>query len=152
MKHTLEFETIINCTTEELFRFHADTKNLPLITPPGTTVHIIKLEKELKEGNTASLKIQKGLLSFVWELIFEKVEYPTLIVDVATKSPFKSFRHEHRFIPIDNSQTILKDKVTFSLPFGILSTPVVWFIEHDMKKMFRFRHHETKRILENPSA
>jgi ligand-binding SRPBCC domain-containing protein len=70
MKHTLEFETIINCTTEELFRFHADTKNLPLITPPGTTVHIIKLEKELKEGNTASLKIQKGLLSFILEFMF----------------------------------------------------------------------------------
>jgi ligand-binding SRPBCC domain-containing protein len=152
MKHTLEFETIINCTVEELFSFHADTKNLPIITPPGTTVDIIKLDNELKEGNTAVLKIKKGLLSFVWMLIFEKVEYPNLIVDVATKSPFKSFRHEHHFISVDDTHSILRDRVTFSLPFGILSTPIVWFIEHDMKKMFKFRHQETKRILENPSA
>jgi len=150
MKHTLEFETVINCTTEELFRFHADTNNLPLITPPGTTVNIIKLENELMEGNTAVLKIKKGLLSFVWELVFEKVEYPNLIVDVATKSPFKSFRHEHHFIFIDKTHSILKDKITFSLPFGILSTPIVWFIKNDMKKMFRFRHKVTKSIVENP--
>jgi len=152
MKHTLEFETKINCTTEALFRFHADTKNLPLITPSGTSVDIIQLEKELKEGNTAVLKIKKGLISFVWELIFEKVEYPNLIVDVATKSPFKSFRHEHHFISVDNAHSKLKDKITFSLPFGILSSPIVWFIKKDMNTMFTFRHQETKRILENPST
>ena len=152
MKHIFEFETMINCTTEELFRFHADTKNLPLITPSGTSVDIIQLEKELKEGNTALLKIKKGLVSFVWELIFVKVEYPNLIVDVATKSPFKSFRHEHHFSSIDSTHSILKDRITFSLPFGILSTLIVWFIKYDMKKMFKFRHQVTKRILENPSS
>ncbi len=143
MKHTLEFETIIDCTPERLFAFHADTNNLPLITPPDTTVEILKLDKELNEGNVAVLKIKKGLLSFVWELVFEKVEYPRLILDVATKSPFKTFRHEHHFLKIDKTHTLLKDRVTFSLSFWIFNRPIAWFIKKDMQKMFAYRHKKT---------
>ena len=95
MEHTLIFETTIPCHVKTLFDFHADTKNLPKITPSGTSVEILKLETPLKEGNEAILRIKKGLLPFVWKLIFEKIEYPHLIVDAATQSPFKSFRHEH---------------------------------------------------------
>ena len=152
MKHTVEFETIINCTPEKLFDFHADTKNLPLITPSDTTVTIVKIENELKEGNVAVLKIKKGLLSFTWELVFEKVNYPSLIVDMAIKSPFKSFRHKHQFIKIDETHTLLKDSVTFSLSFGILNKPIVWFIKKDMQKMFIFRHEQTKKFIEKVLA
>lgn len=148
MKHTIEFETIIECTPEALFAFHADTNNLPLITPPDTTVTIIKLDEDLKEGNVAVLKIKKGLLSFVWELVFEKVEYPRLILDVATKSPFKTFRHEHYFLKIDETHTLLKDRVSFSLSFWIFNRPIAWFIKKDMKKMFMFRHTKTAEAID----
>lgn len=143
MKHTLEFETIIGCTPERLFYFHADTNNLPLITPPGTKVEILKLEENLKQGNEAILKIKKGLVSFVWKLVFEKVEYPRLILDVATKSPFKTFRHEHHFLKLDETHTLLKDRVTFSLSFWIFNRPIAWFIKKDMQKMFAYRHKKT---------
>ena len=36
MKHTLIFETPLACSVKTLFDFHADTNNLPLITPPDT--------------------------------------------------------------------------------------------------------------------
>lgn len=147
MEHILEFESKIDCSVEKLFEFHSDTNNLPLITPPGTTVDIIKLDKELQEGNVAVLKIKKGLLSFVWELIFEKVVYPNLIVDVATRSPFKVFRHEHHFIKVNDTQSILRDKVTFSLPLEPLSILAVWFVKKDMQKMFTYRHQKTKETI-----
>jgi len=144
MKHTLIFETLIHCNVKTLFDFHADTKNLPSITPVDTSVEILKLEMPLKEGNEAVLRIKKGLLSFVWKLTFEKVKYPCLIVDVAIQSPFKSFRHEHHFIEVDESSTLLRDKVTFTLPFEPLSTPIAWLISRDMKKMFAYRHKKTQ--------
>lgn len=147
MKQRLQFQTVIQCSFQELFDFHADTNNLPLITPPGVKVEIIELQKELKEGNKAVLKIKKGFISFVWKLVFETVDPPFLIVDVATRSPFKSFRHEHQFIPLDDQRTMLQDTITFSLPFGWLSLPVVWFIKRDMKKMFTFRHEQTMKLI-----
>lgn len=147
MKHTLIFETPIPCSAKTLFNFHADTKNLPLITPKDTSVEILKLETPLKEGNEAVLRIKKGWLSFVWELTFEKVVYPHLIVDVATHSPFKLFRHEHHFIEVDARHSILRDEVTFSLPYEPLSTVAVWFVKKDMKKMFAYRHAQTIKYL-----
>lgn len=148
MKHTLTFETQLACNVKILFDFHADTKNLPLITPPDTTVKILKLDTPLQQGNDARLRIKKGWLAFTWELTFEKVQAPHLIVDVATKSPFKTFKHEHHFIEVNGRHSILRDVVTFSLPFEPLSSPVVWFVKGDMKKMFNYRHMKTKNIVE----
>jgi len=110
-------------------------------------MEILKLETPLKEGNEAILRIKKGFLAFVWELTFEKVEHPHLIIDAATKSPFKSFRHAHHFIEIDDSHTLLRDEVTFSLPLEPLTTPVAWFIKRDMKKMFAYRHQKTQALI-----
>lgn len=147
MKHTLIFETPIPCSVKTLFDFHANTKNLPLITPKDTSVEILKLDTPLKEGNEAMLRIKKGWFSFVWKLTFEKVEYPYLIIDTATQSPFKSFRHEHHFIEVNDSQSLLRDEVTFSLPFEPLTTPISWLIKRDMKKMFAYRHKKTQEII-----
>ena len=147
MKHTLTFETQLSCSVKTLFDFHADTNNLPLITPKDTSVEILKLETPLKEGNEAILRIKKGWLAFTWELRFEKVEPPYLIVDVATRSPFKTFRHEHQFVGVNGGHSILRDEVIFSLPFEPLSTIAVWFVKRDMKKMFAYRHAQTKAYL-----
>ncbi|MGB5506874.1 MAG: SRPBCC family protein [Sulfurovum sp.] len=147
MKHTLIFETPIPCSVKALFDFHADTNNLALITPKDTSVEILKLETPLKQGNEAVLRIKKGWLSFVWELTFEKVEYPYIIIDVATRSPFKLFRHEHHFIEVNATHSILRDVVTFSLPFEPLSSLAVWFVKRDMQKMFDYRHKKTKEAI-----
>jgi len=143
MKYQLEFETIIECTQEELFDFHANTNNLPLITPKDIKVEIIKLDEPLQEGNKVVLKIKKALLGFIWELVFAKVQKPSLIVDRAIKSPFKSFVHEHHFITINEKETMLKDIITFELPLAPLSNPVAWFIKYDMQKIFIHRHKAT---------
>jgi len=147
MKHTLIFETPMPCSVKTLFEFHANTKNLPLITPEDTSVEILKLETPLKEGNEAVLRIKKGWFSFVWELTFEKVIFPNLIVDTATRSPFKFFEHEHHFIEVNNKHSILRDKVTFSLPFEPFSYVAVWFVKKDMQKMFAYRHQKTKEAI-----
>lgn len=147
MKQTLIFETSLPCSIKTLFDFHADTHNLALITPADTRVEILKLETPLIQGNTAILRIKKGWLSFVWELRFERVEYPSLIVDVATRSPFKTFRHEHHFIKVDETRSILRDVVTFSLPFWPLSALAVWFVKREMHKMFEYRHQKTKEAM-----
>ncbi len=147
MKYTLIYETPLPCNVEALFDFHADTNNLPLITPPDTKVDIIKIETPLKKGNQAILRIKKGFVSFVWELTFEDVLYPHLIIDMAKRSPFKMFKHEHHFIAIDERHSILRDKITFSLPFWPLSLLAAPFVKHDMNQMFAYRHAQTKAYL-----
>lgn len=145
---TLIFETKIACDRETLFAFHADTANLPRITPPDIKVDILRLDTPLQEGGEVRLLIKRGPVAFEWELFFEHVQRPRMIVDVAKRSPFKSFRHEHHFVYVDGTHAILKDIVTFSLPWEPLTLPIAWFIAYDMKKMFAYRHKKTKEALE----
>lgn len=50
-------------------------------------------------------------------------EPPTYFVDEQSQGPFKSFRHEHRFAPIEGG-TELHDFVRFEAPLGILGAAV----------------------------
>ena len=148
---TLTFETRIDCSVDALFDFHADTRNLPKITPPGTSVEIVRLDP-LAEGATAVLKIRKGLLGFTWQVLFEHVEPPGRIVDVATRSPFAFFRHEHLFSPLEEGGSLLRDTVTYALPLEPLSHFARWFVDRDVAAMFAHRHTVTKALLENNGA
>jgi ligand-binding SRPBCC domain-containing protein len=145
---TVTFETKIDCSVEALFDFHSDTRNLPKITPPDTSVEIVRLDP-LAEGATAVLKIRKGVLGFTWHVRFEQVEPPSRIVDVATRSPFKTFRHEHLFLPLEEGGALLRDTVTYALPLEPLSNIARWFVEKDLEAMFDYRHKVTKSLLEN---
>ena len=147
MKHTLIYETMIDRNVEEIFHFHSDTGNLALITPSNLEVVILKYSPPMKAGDRVTLRIKKWIISFEWELIFEEVSYPYKIVDVAIRSPFKTFRHEHEFIPVNGQRTKLRDRITFSLPLWPLSLPLVWFIKRDIRKMFAYRHRQTASLL-----
>ena len=100
---TLIVESEIGCSVETLFAFHADPANLPLITPEAISVCIEQMPERLDKGSRAVLYIKRGLFRFRWHLRFDAVEAPCLIVDIAERSPFKSFRHEHRFVPVSKS-------------------------------------------------
>jgi hypothetical protein len=46
-------------------------------------------------------------------------ERPRRFVDEQREGPFKTFRHEHVFTPVDNG-TQMFDRVQFTAPFGLL--------------------------------
>lgn len=147
---TRTYETLIECHVEQLYAFHADPDNLPSITPPGIKVQIIQMPRNITEGSRAELSIRRGLLGFRWTLRFEKIEPPHCIVDVALRSPFAAFRHEHRFEAMGASRALLRDTVTFVLPLGWLGKLFEPLIVRDMNTMFAYRHARTKAMLERP--
>jgi len=145
---SLEFSTEIAVDTQTLFAFHTDTTNLPKITPPWIDVAIVSLELPLQKGSRIELDIKRFALTQRWDMIISELLSPKLLCDKAVKSPFKSFIHYHRFESIDKGKSILKDEVLFSLPLYPLSLIALSFIKKDMKKMFDYRHRQTKKLLE----
>jgi ligand-binding SRPBCC domain-containing protein len=145
--NTFIYETQIRCNAQELYEFHADVGNLQLITPPKTRVELLSRDEPISEGSSAMLKITKYGVGFEWSVGFETVQPPHLIVDVARRSPFKFFRHEHHFIDIGENLTLLRDVVTYELPLYPLTLPIEWLVEHDLKKMFAYRHNMTVSLL-----
>lgn len=145
---TLEFSTEIGVDTQTLFAFHVDTNNLPKITPPWIDVEVLSLELPLHKGSIIELDIRRFGITQRWKMMIAELIDPTLVCDKAVKSPFASFIHHHRFEAIEKSKSVMKDEIMFTLPLYPLSLIAVPFIKKDMKKMFDYRHQQTKRLLE----
>lgn len=145
---TYEKSTLIKCSAQELFDFHMDTNNILKITPPNISVELLTPEITPKEGAVLKIKSTKNYIPINWEVKIEKLEKPHTLIDVALKSPFKYWEHQHIFIE-HRDFTELKDVVKFEVPFGVIGKIAQFFIYNDLINMFEFRHQKTKEILEN---
>lgn len=139
--------TKIACTIEELFAFHTDSSNITAITPPNITVELLNEDTKTYEGKIVQIKTTKFFIPTYWEVKIEKLLSPHILVDVAIKSPFKKWRHQHIFTQKE-SICELKDIIEYEMPFGILGKIVEPLIRYDIEKMFAYRHVKTKEILE----
>lgn len=147
-KFTFTYQTNINTTAEELYKFHTDTRNLPKITPPWIQVNIVNLSLPLEEKSEILLDIKQHGLTLRWQMSVDKLLYPLSVCDKAIKSPFKTFYHERMFEEVDDHNTLFKDVITLSLPLYPLSLIALPLIKRDMNRMFDYRHQQTKRLLE----
>ncbi|MEA3352984.1 MAG: SRPBCC family protein [Campylobacterota bacterium] len=145
---TITKTSLINCTLEELFEFHLDSENITKITPKDTKVELLNEDTTTYEGKIVKIKTVKFFIPTYWEVKIKKLQKPDILVDVAVKSPFKYWKHQHIFTKKDNVCE-LKDIIEYKLPFGILGKIVEPFIEADIRNMFDYRHKKTKDILEN---
>ncbi len=144
---TFEKISLIDCSIEELFSFHLDVKNLEAITPPNTKVELLNKDFIPKEGGILKIRTVKSFIPTNWEVKIEKLDEPNILVDVALKSPFKSWEHSHIFTKKGNICE-LKDIVKYELPFGKIGALFDFFIQKELKGMFDFRHMITKQSLE----
>ena len=149
---SFEYSSVISTLTQTLFNFHLDTNNLPKITPPWINVKIVSLELPLHKGSTIELDIKR--LGFIqkWNMLIAEIKSPTLVCDQALQSPFASFIHYHHFEPVDENRSMMRDELFFTLPLYPLSLIAVPFIKKDLKKMFSFRHQQTKLLLEKENV
>lgn len=145
---TITKTSILKCTQEELYHFHMDSNNIPHITPKDTKVELIDDDGQTYEGKIVKIKTTKFFIPTCWEVEIQKLDKPNILVDVAVKSPFKYWKHQHIFKKIDENTSELTDIVEYELSFGVFGKVVAPFIEVDIKNMFDYRHKQTKQILE----
>lgn len=138
----------IRCTQDELFEFHTDSNNITKITPPNIKVQLLNNDTTTYQGKVVRIKTTKFFIPTYWEVKIEKLERPNILVDVAQRSPFTHWVHQHIFTD-KGDHCELKDIIEFELPFKPLSTLIEPFIEKDIKDMFDYRHARTKELLEN---
>lgn len=160
---TLEFQTNIAAPLEKVWAFHDDVNaSLPALSPPGDQVSIESADLPVKVGSRIII-LAKGPLGMKLRWVARITEYrpPHVVVfgeearfvDEQEAGPFKSWRHEHDFERIDEKTTLLTDRITYRVGFG----PLGWIanlllVRPKLKGMFRFRHGQTRKLLENAPA
>lgn len=90
-------KTQINCDVEKLFDFHMDSNNIKKITPPNIKVELLNDDGKSYEGKIVKLKTTKFFIPTYWEVRIEKLQKPSILIDIAIKSPFQYWRHQHIF-------------------------------------------------------
>jgi len=143
-----EKTSFIACQAEELFNFHTDTNNLKAISPTNIKVTLLNEGFVPKEGGVLKLRTVKNFIPIIWEVKIETLKSPNLLVDIAMKSPFKSWRHSHIFTQIDENLCELKDRVEYTLPFGFIGSLFNFFVHFELESMFTHRHLTTQKLLE----
>ena len=139
--------SLINCSLEEMFDFHLDSNNITKITPQNIKVELLGQDTQTHEGKIVKIKITKFFIPIYWEVKIEKLQKPDALVDIAIKSPFKFWKHQHLFSK-QGDLCELKDIIEFELPFGVFGKIFEPLIELDIQSMFEYRHQKTKAILE----
>lgn len=139
--------TFIKCELEALFDFHLDVANLKNITPKDTHVTLLNEDFIPVQGAILKLKTVKNFVPIYWEVEIQKLERPNILVDVALKSPFAHWKHEHKFFQRDGGCE-LEDVVTYELPLGWFGALFNFLIKHELDKMFTFRHEVSIKLLE----
>jgi ligand-binding SRPBCC domain-containing protein len=140
----------IDCPVEKLFRFHRDTRNAPRVSP-GVSFDSIDGEFPLQDGGIVTIVMRQKPIPFplTWKFRVEAVVPNRAVVDVAIASPFKAWRHEHRFESLGPDRCRLTDRITYTPPFGPLGAiGDRVFVNRMLQKTFEQRQILTKRLME----
>lgn len=141
---TLHYSCLLSAPCEEVFSFHTDTRNLPLITPSWMNVIIIAMEDPMVEKSRVLLDIKRFALTTRWEMEIEKLSFPDTIIDSMIQGPFSFFRHQRHFIPLEEGETLMRETLSFILPLGWVGNLFFALIKRDMDRMFAHRHKATQ--------
>lgn len=141
----------IAVAVEDVFAFHLDTRNAALISPRGSRVVSVEGAFPVVAGSRVRMRMRRlpWPVALTWAVRIESVERPRRIVDVAERSPFAAWRHEHIFQSLGPARTLMTDRVTYRMPagaVGAVADRVV--VRRAMDRDFAERHRLTRELLE----
>ena len=137
---TITLETLIHARAEECFDLIRDVRIQPKPLPA--------IFGDVGIGQTVTFKSNN--LGFEQSLTVKVTEInrPTLLVDEMIAGLFKSFKHIHEFLFVEDG-TLMRDTLIWESPFGILGRVVdKLFVESHLMQMVTDRNDKLKVIAE----
>lgn len=120
--YTLYAEQELNITKTNAWEFFSVPENLAKITPPEMGFEITSdVDSKAYAGQIITYKV--GLFPLIkanWVTEITNVKEGEFFIDEQRFGPYKMWHHEHWFEELPNGNTLMKDKISYKLPFGIL--------------------------------
>lgn len=138
--HTLERSQLVPAPRGELFAFFEDPRNLGEITPPEMGFAITKMDElPIRAGFRIKYRIKVFGAPVTWVSKITEYEPGVRFADVQVKGPYAYWRHEHVFEDAQ-SGTLMRDRVQYRLPFGILGSAVYGLlVARQLRQIFDYR-------------
>lgn len=130
---------------DEVFSFFSRPENLQTITPPWLDFRMVQTPQALIAGSLIRYRLRWHLIPIRWTTKITEWNPPNGFVDRALSGPYALWNHEHSFVTQDGG-TMMRDHVTYALPFGPLGRLAYPWVGPDVERIFDFRA-ETMRSL-----
>lgn len=147
-KYELYRETVLSTTMLEAWDFFSNPNNLTNITPAEMDFKVIskELPRHIHNGLIIDYVVRPlAGIPLKWKTQICAVNAPHSFVDEQLKGPYAYWHHEHTFEE-KNGKVLMKDKVTYSPPFGVLGRLANTLIVR--KKLNQIFDYRTQKILE----
>ncbi len=131
---------------DEVFRFFSRPENLQEITPPWLDFQMVQSSESLRVGALIRYRLRYRGVPIRWTTEISEWNPPHGFVDRAVSSPYALWNHEHFFVP-EGEGTIMRDRVTYALPFAALGRLAHWaLVKRDLERIFDFRAQAMRAI------
>jgi ligand-binding SRPBCC domain-containing protein len=147
--YTLETTQELNISIDKAWDYFSSPENLSTITPPQMGFHITsKIDKKAYQGQIITYKVSPVLfIKTNWVTEITAVKELEYFIDEQRFGPYSMWHHEHFFEKSPNGNTIMKDKISYKIPFGFLGRIAqVLFIKNQLLSIFNFREQKLESI------
>jgi len=147
--YTLTTEQIINVSLKSAWDFFSSPENLQKITPSKMEFIITsKVDAKAYAGQIITYKV--GILPGVkqnWVTEITQVKDHEHFIDEQRFGPYKMWHHEHFFEALPNGKTLMKDKISYKVPFGVLGDLAQnIFIKKKLIAIFKYRYNTLEQL------
>lgn len=140
-RYLLERTQEIAAPRDEVFAFFAGPDNLGAITPGWLRFELRRIDKlPFGVGTKIEYRIRPFGVPQRWVARIVSHMPPLRFVDVQEEGPYASWRHLHEFDELDGGRTLMRDRVEYALPFGLLGRAAhALLVGRQLREIFGYR-------------
>ena len=139
--HRLSASQVLPLPRREAFLFFEDPRNLFDITPDWLRFVMKDREArtEVSEGAEFDYTIRWLGVTIPWRSRIVDYHPPEQFTDIQITGPYRNWSHLHTFEEVPDG-TVMRDIVTYRLPFGSLGTAVhALAVRRQLEHIFQYR-------------
>ncbi|OSY87854.1 SRPBCC domain-containing protein [Tenacibaculum holothuriorum] len=147
--YTLSTEQVLKVPIAQAWSFFSMPQNLSKITPSHMGFDITStVDSKVYAGQIITYRV--GILPGVksnWVTEITQVKEQEFFIDEQRFGPYKMWHHEHWFEELPNGNTLMKDKISYKIPFGFLGhIAQSVFIKKQLKGIFEHRFSTLEKL------
>ncbi len=137
----------VNAPLADVTRFHSNADGFKALAPPLVPMKVHRADDPLVENSRLDFTMWLGPVPVYWESRILDVS-ENGFTDVQETGPFTLWEHRHQFEAIDETTTIIHDRIRAKIPahpVRLFKSLMMWL---GLPILFVWRQYRTKQSLE----
>lgn len=146
------YRVTVPASVRSVWDFHSSVEALKLLTPPEKKAVIVGKDMEVRVGALHIVRVKQFGIPMEWHARIVEADPPHRFVDIAERSPFASWWHEHAFLEVEGG-TEIRDTLRYQAPGGPLAGLIDrLFVGKQLDALFAYRHQQSLKYFESVKA